>query len=73
MFDEMTDTKHGLTINKPGNNPDLIDYDKKEINDIIVQVIIVKSNRATQVTIMEDILHKATSLIKLIKEEYHLE
>lgn len=75
VFNDMID------INKQNNrlasrlnyNPDLQSIAKNDINDLAVQITIVKGNRITQLGLMEELKTKASSLIKFINKEYGLE
>jgi hypothetical protein len=63
----------GFTINRINNNPELNSTSKNDINDLTVQIAIVKSNRLRQLEIMKSLKADASSIIKTINEEYGLE
>jgi hypothetical protein len=72
----------GLVVNKMnGNasdsrlqrlnyNPPLISYEKKDINNVAMQLSIVKGNRVKQVDFMDRTLTSAELLVSLIQNEY---
>ena len=62
-----------LVITRLNYNPDLQSTDKNDINDLVVQIVIVKTNRIAQLNRMKDLKTNAGSIIKLINKEYSLE
>ena len=73
VFDEMIATDEGNRTKKINYNPDLISTDKKDINNLTMQFVIVKTNRLAQSVLLNAIVVKANALINLIKKEYNLE
>lgn len=72
IMNDMTDTTAGRGLKRPDFNPALHSTDKNDINDLAVQIIIVKTNRIRQLRIMKRLKAQAVSIIQLIKKEYHL-
>jgi len=72
VLNDMTNTQTGSVI-RLNYNPDLQSTSKNDINELLVQIAIVKTNRISQLTVMEDLKIEAASIIKLIKKEYSLE
>jgi len=73
VLNDMIDTQTGSAATRLNYNPDLQSTAKNDINDLAVQIALVKTNRINQVIMMEDLKTKAGSIIKLINNEYSLE
>ncbi len=73
VFNDMIDIQTGNATTRLNYNPDLQSTAKNDINNLVVQIVLVKTNRASQVRRMEDLKTVAGSIIKLINKEYGLE
>jgi hypothetical protein len=73
VLNDMLDMKTGMAATHLNNNPDLQSTAKNDINDLAVQIALVKTNRVNQLIIMRDLRTQAGSIIKLINKEYNLE
>jgi len=73
VVNKMNGTKANSNLQRLNYNPALISYDKKSINNVTMQLAIVKGNRLKQQSIMDKLLMSAESLIHLIQKEYHLD
>jgi hypothetical protein len=69
----MIDMQTGTAATRLNYNPDLQSTDKNDINDLAVQIALVKTNRVNQVMIMRNLRTKAGLIIELINKEYSLE
>ncbi len=72
-LNDMIDIKAKNAMTRLNYNPDLHSTSKNDINDLAVQIVIVKTNRIRQLRIMKDLKTEAASIIKLINKEYDLE
>lgn len=77
VFDGLVENKMNGTMVNPNlqrlnYNPPFISYDKKDINNVTMQLAIVKGNRVKQKSVMDELLLSAESLVSLIQKEYHL-
>jgi hypothetical protein len=72
LVDEMYNNKRALTISKLPGNPPLFSYNKKDLNEFIMQVVIIKANRLAQMEEINALKSSASSLIQLVKKEYYL-
>ena len=73
VINEMLDNQTGVAATRLNYDPELQSTDKDDINDLAVQIALVKGNRVNQLLLMKDLKLKAGSIIKLINEEYGLE
>ena len=73
VLNDMINTQIGMAATRLNYNPDLQSTAKNDINDLVVQIAIVKTNRVNQLKIMKDLKTEAGSIIKLINKEYSLE
>jgi hypothetical protein len=73
VLNDMLDMQTGMAATHLNYNPELQSTAKNDINDLAVQIAIVKTNRVNQLKIMRDIKSEAGSIIKLINREYSLE
>ena len=73
VLNDMIDNKTGRAATRLNYNPNLQSTAKNDINDLVVQIAIVKTNRINQLIVMEDLKTEAGSIIKLINKEYNLE
>ena len=73
VLNDMLDMQTGKAATRLNYNPDLQSTAKNDINDLAVQIALVKTNRVNQLIVMRDIKTQASSIIKLIKKEYSLE
>ena len=72
VVNKMNGTWANPNLQRLNYNPPLISYDKKDINNVAMQLAIVKGNRLKQKSIMDKLLTSAESLVRLIQKEYHL-
>jgi|KBSMisStaDraftv2_1062788.scaffolds.fasta_scaffold106835_2 hypothetical protein len=72
VLNDMINTQTG-SVKRLNYNPDLQSTAKNDVNDLLVQIAIVKTNRISQLNVMEDLKIEAASIIKLINKEYSLE
>lgn len=73
VLNVMINMQTGTAATRLNYNPDLQSTAKNDINDLVVQIAIVKTNRVNQLKIMKDLKTEAGSIIKLINKEYSLE
>jgi hypothetical protein len=73
IVDKMNGDETNSNLKRLNYNPPLVSVDKKDINNLTVQLAIVKGNRIKQTERMVKIQSSAESLINLIQKEYHLE
>lgn len=73
VLNDMINKQIGMAAIRLNYNPDLQSTAKNDINDLVVQIAIVKTNRVNQLKIMKDLKTEAGSIIKLINKEYSLE
>lgn len=73
VLNEMLDMQTGNPATHLNYNPELHSTDKNDINDLAVQIALVKTNRVNQLMILKELKTKASSLIKLITKEYNLQ
>jgi len=73
VLNDMIDLQTRGPATRLNYNPDLHSTDKNDINDLAVQIVIVKTNRMAQVKRMKNLKIEAASIIKLINKEYNLE
>ena len=73
VLNDMINMQTGAAATRLNYNPDLQSTAKNDINDLAVEIAIVKTNRVNQVIIMKELKTEAGSLIKLINKEYSLE
>jgi len=73
IVDKMNGDETHPNLKRLNYNPPLISEDKKDINNLTVQLAIVKGNRVKQTERMLKIQSSAESLINLIQKQYHLE
>lgn len=69
----MLDNQTGIAATRLNYDPELQSTAKDDINDLAVQIALVKGNRVNQLLLMKDLKLKAGSIIKLINEEFGLE
>lgn len=72
VLNDMLDMKTGMAATHLNYNPELQSTAKNDINDLAVQIALVKTNRVNQLLILKDLKTKASSIIKLINKEYSL-
>jgi len=74
MFDNRVFEKmiNGLSFVKPTNNPQLLTYDKNEINEFCNRVHFRKNSNLYFIVVAEKLLSEAEKTLTLIEEEYHL-
>jgi hypothetical protein len=72
IFNKMVPGKGRLSITKPAAIPRLMTNDSQKINDLNMKILLVKSNRMSQIEYFMVLNGYATSLINQIKKEYHL-
>lgn len=73
ILNDLIDLKAESGLTRLNCNPDLHSTAKNDINDLAVQIVIVKTNRIRQLRIMKVLKTQAASIIKLINKEYDLE
>lgn len=73
VLNDMLDMQTGIAATHLNYNPKLQSTAKNDINDLAVQIALVKTNRVNQLIIMKDLKTEASSIIKLINKEYSLE
>lgn len=73
VLNDMLDMQTGVVATDLNYNPELQSTEKNDINDLAVQIAIVKANRVNQLIIMKNLKTEAGSIIKLINKEYSLE
>ena len=73
VFNKMYTSKEALTIKRLKFNPALVSYDKLDINDLNMKILVTKGNRLSQIQLLKQLLYTAAALIELIQKEYHLE
>jgi hypothetical protein len=73
VLNDMLDIQTGIAATHLNYNPELQSTAKNDINDLAVQIALVKTNRVNQLIIMKDLKTEASSIIKLINKEYSLE
>lgn len=71
-LNDLTDTKAERGLTWLNYNPDLHSTNKNDVNDLAVQIVIVKTYRIRQSRIMKVLQTQAASIIKLINKEYNL-
>ena len=63
-----------MPVNKiTGADPPLISADKRDINNLTVQLSIVKGNRVKQTAVMESVRNSAGLQVQLIEKQYGIE
>ena len=72
-MNDMTNSKKGSTTVRLNYNPEFQSTARNDLNNLIVQIALVKANRTAQLKRMEELKTQAASLIKLINEEYNLD
>ena len=72
VFNRMLPGNGKLSITKPAVNPRLMTDDSQKINDLNMKILLVKSNRMSQLEYFMVLSSYATALIEQIKKEYHL-
>ncbi len=60
-------------IERPANNPPLMQTDARAINDVIVDIQYVKKGNQIQIVRHKELIQLANDLIGVIRKEYHLE
>lgn len=73
VLNDMLDMQTGMAATHLNYNPELQSTAKNDINDLAVQIALVKTNRVNQLIIMKGLKTEAGSIIKLINKEYSLE
>lgn len=73
VINDMLDMQTGTAATRLHYNPALQSTGKDDINDLAVQIALVKTNRVNQLFIMSNLKAEAASLIKLISKEYGLD
>jgi hypothetical protein len=63
VVNKMNGTLENSNLQRLNYNPPLISYDKKDINNVTMQMAIVKGNRLKQKSVMDKLLASAESLI----------
>ena len=63
---------NGLSFNRPQNNPQLLTYDKKELNEFCNRVHFRKNSNFYFITVAGKLLSEAKLTLETIREEYHL-
>ena len=69
VFEKMLD---GLNFIKPTDNPQLLTYDKNDINEFCNRVHFRKNSNFYFIVVAEKLFNEATKTLGLIKDEYHL-
>lgn len=74
MFDnkEFESMLNGLSFNRPQNNPQLLTYDKNELNEFCNRVHFRKNANFYFITVAGKLLAEARLTLETIKDEYHL-
>jgi hypothetical protein len=62
----------GLSFTRPQNNPQLLTYDKIDINEFCNRVHFRKNSNFYFITVAEKLLSEALLTLDVIKKEYHL-
>jgi hypothetical protein len=73
VLNDMLDMQTGTVATHLNYNPELHSTEKNDINDLAVQIAIVKANRVNQLIIMKTLKTEAGLIINLINKEYSLE
>ena len=68
VFEKMID---GLSFIKPADNPQLLSYDKSDINEFCNRVHFRKNSNLYFIVVAEKLLNEAKKTLALIEEEYH--
>ena len=68
FFEKMID---GLNFIKPTDNPQLLTYDKNDINEFCNRVHFRKNSNFYFIVVAEKLFNEATKTLALIKNEYH--
>lgn len=69
VFESMV---NGLSFNRPTNNPQLMSYDKYELNEFCNRVHFRKNSNLYFIRTVENLLAEAKKTLDLIESEYHL-
>lgn len=72
VLNDMLDMQTGMAATHLNYNPELQSTAKNDINDLAVQIALVKTNRVNQLFILKDLKTRASSIIKQINKEYSL-
>jgi len=70
VFDGMVKTYPDVLM--PEGNPLLFGTDKQQINDFLLKIHLLKRTKLAEIYYLDQLRHKATNLLSLIKKEYHL-
>ena len=62
-----------LTFQKLDHNPPLISYDSRDINKMLMKLVVLKGIRLAELINMNRTIRKADLLIQLVKKEYNLD
>jgi|SRR4030095_14983539 len=63
---------NGLSFSRPQNNPQLLTYDKNDINEFCNRIHFRKNSNFYFINVAEKLLQEAKLTLDIIKEEYHL-
>lgn len=69
IFESMV---NGLSFNRPVNNPQLISYDKNDINEFCNRVHFRKNSNFYFIKTAERLFEEASKTLALIEDKYHL-
>lgn len=72
-LNDLIDLKSKTKLSRLNYNPALESTSKTDINQLTVQIVIIKTNRLRQLSLMSSLKARATSIIQLINTEYNLE
>lgn len=72
VLNDMLDMQTGMAATHLNYNPELQSTAKNDINDLAVQIALVKTNRVNQLIIIKRLKAEAGAIIKLINKEYRL-
>jgi hypothetical protein len=73
VLNKMVPGNGKLNITKPAANPGLMTDDRQKINDLNMKILLVKSNRMSQLEYFMVLNNYANSLIDQVKKEYHIQ
>ena len=73
VFDSVVGNKNDGVYKRPDKNYPLMPFTNTDLNEFHVPMNLIKGNRFKQIRVMILLKRKATNLIKLLNEKYHLE
>ncbi len=73
VFDYIVGNKVDTSFKRPDKNYPLLPFTNADLNEFHVPMNLIKGNRFAQIRVMVLLQQKATNLIKLLNEKYHLE